>query len=349
MSYSRRKLLRDGAVSCLAGAVSSSVPFISSCKSNPQPEPQPKLQPAPKPTSFSFGIRIFFIGAWLFTPDTTTDANDTRIFALSMDLDPNMHHFRYGPYKQGIKGKDLKATGIGKPHKITIENTSSKATVTSLFQAASETQTFMWIQSLAIKADSDIGKIGHVNKRLRRISVPRPDQILTADFLDGSYIDDKSKLLHKPVPNQALGTAGAPSAFIFNYLDASKLTADFDTKNPVSGATDSSGDYHLRVVPHFSGPCNEQHAADMFSNLASLIGLPQSSTIVALNVDNARQVLPGDNVPWVTADELDISQVPCKKTAEESKSHQAPAHPNDLENLKTASCAGGGGGIGSAP
>ena len=334
MSYSRRKLLRDGAVSCLASAVSTSIPLIG-CKPESQRRQSQGTPPVSRiDTAFSQGIRVFFIGAWLFTPDP--DNPSGRILALTLDLDIPMHGFPFGPYKANFnKGKDLNATGTSSKYNVLIDTTSA-ATVTSLFRTAAEDQTFMWIPGLKIKQDKDLAT---VSKYLRKISVPLPNRIVTADFLEGSDVSAQAGLLHRAVPS----IPGAPSAFIFDYQNATTLATDFGAPPLTAGIT-SDSDFHFRVVPKWDEKCPDyNHAAKMFNYLVSNLVEFNGAQPPTLDVQNAGNVKPGSNIPkGVTDDELDIAVLPqgCN-----------PYPPGTVQgkSLKTASCAGGGGGIGSAP
>lgn len=328
MPYSRRKLLRDGALSCLAGAVSTSATLIGGCKPHTQEDTHPRSESALKQRSdFGTGIRIFFIGSWLFTPDPDY-ADNSKVLALSLDLEPTKHKFPYGKYKTNLDaGPFLKVTGSGKPHIVTVDTTST-ATINSVFEQAAETQVFMWIPTVKVKPQAELFKITDLANRLMRISVPIPNRIVTADFLNNSSIYDPKGLLHSPVTS----ITGAPAAFIFDYQNATRLTVDFDPHFSMQGGATSDSDYHFRVVPQ---DCPQsQHPTTMFKNLlGNLVVWSSGSQEPSLQMTGPEVISPGKNVSYVTQDELDIPDMtqPCQKS------------------MKTAACAGGGGAIGYTP
>jgi hypothetical protein len=323
MFYSRRKLLRDSAVSCLAGAVATSVPLMAGCKADTQTNP--KVAAAQVPADFGSGIRIFFIGAWLFTRDPDY-ADSSRILALSLDMNPVMHDFPYGKYQQGMNttGPWLTPSGYQKSYKVTVDTTSI-LTITGLFKDAAEKRTFMWVPSVTIK--SDLSKIKNVDKRLMKISVPIPNQIVTSDFLEKSSVVAEPGLLHRPVSDDT----GAPAAFIFDYQKAKNLSVDYDSQFSMEGGPTSASDYHFRVVPKDCPP--SYHATMMFANLMHhLVEWNNAEPVLEMSIPE--KIDHGKYVPsGVTDEELDIpnSSQPCTRS------------------MRTGACAGGGGGISTGP
>ena len=89
MSYSRRDLLRDAAIVSVAGCSGYGLSFVSGCDSEP-------AKPGQRPSSFALGIRIFFVGAWIFCVDP--DSPKERIRAVSMEPACMPHWFPYGKW-----------------------------------------------------------------------------------------------------------------------------------------------------------------------------------------------------------------------------------------------------------
>jgi hypothetical protein len=309
MLYTRRKLIRQSAVVSLAGAASASLPFLTGCREG----------------AFPYGVRIFFLGAWLFGVDP---ADTSRVLAHSVDMEKPMHNYPYGPWKGGDfdKGKQLypnpPSGQTTAPYQITINGRilhQPKSTY-KLFSKTASANPFMWMPAMKMKPDmSDLTTV-------RRISTPIPTRILTCDFLDESYIYDNGHVVDSQVTIQT----GAPGGFIFDYQGADSLSFSVD-ESSVSGSTTSDADYHFRTVPYWPPGTGADgcHPQKMFSHQLEMLvnfGQSQPPTLSMNCSDN--KVIPGKYVPVsVSNSELDIS-------------------PPPLRSLTTASCAGGGGAVG---
>ncbi len=93
MNYSRRNFLRDVTRVSVGLAAGSSEPFLTGCER--------KTWGPENPACFKPGIRIFFIGAWLFCKDCIVNPG---LLAIAQDMPRLGHSFPYGiwPGSQGI-------------------------------------------------------------------------------------------------------------------------------------------------------------------------------------------------------------------------------------------------------
>ena len=264
MNYTRRQILRDTARVSAGLATSSSLPFLTGCEQKWGPK---------NPSCFKPGIRIFFIGAWLFCKDPMSD---TSMLAVTRDMECMSHTFPYGvwPGREGISGSASLAenpvcSGITSAdikryaYPVTVPKfVSSFQKVKDLFASSSNECSFLYFENALGDLQIDFTKPG-----IRVISLPIPARIITADFPPNSTLanrDDKHPI-HCPNGRSTTSISNlAASAHIFDYEGASLLTFNGD---PVisQGSSNHKSNFHFHTVPPGYAP--HDHAALMFKNL----------------------------------------------------------------------------------
>lgn len=320
MSYTRRRLLRDSALASLMAAAGSSLNLLADSRQKQKPQYGPN-----NPSSFTPGIRVFFIGCWIFYPDPQVNGN---VLAVTLDMASVPHTFPYGvwPGDTGIGGNkslDPNPAAVGSPrnaYPIVVQNFSTTSTnVEALFDDTSKKHSFLYFKN------SNNLPINFAAPLIRVISLPIPTDIVTADFIPTSSISG-SDLEFTPGPCDSLGTqCGLAAAHVFDYQGATSLS--FNNVPQINAAeTDFSGDFHFRTVPPSSA--SPGHAVDMFNNILTLItGLPSGQ--LALTISNPMEkALEGPYIP-MSVDDIELA-IPYEE-----------AH-----SMNTASCAAGGFGVG---
>jgi hypothetical protein len=329
MPYTRRKLLQQAAVASLAGAAGSSLPFLTGGK---QVHAERPVSGPPNPIPFGPGIRVFFIGCWLFSADPQVSGS---MLAVTLDMpDPNLHHtFPYGvwPGDSGIDANDSLCPNpapAGSPrnaYPITVQNISTTYTTASnLFQDAAANSSFLYLKNLQNLLTTNYAAPG-----IRVISLPIPTRIVTADFIPTSSISGSGDYAFTPGPCDSSGTpCGLAACHVFDYDGATSLSFN-NVLQIKASASDYTGDFHFHTVP--PAKANRNHAVDMFNNLLNVINVtPGQLTLAISNPD--LDAIAGPYIPTtVDGYELDIPQT--------------ARHPK-IVTMSTASCAAGGLGLG---
>ena len=88
MKYTRRRFLHDGGRAALVMSASSSLPFVTGCCHKPNPDP---MCVGDNRQAFCLGVRVFFIGAWLFFKRPRREG----ILAITRDMPSMPHTFPY--------------------------------------------------------------------------------------------------------------------------------------------------------------------------------------------------------------------------------------------------------------
>lgn len=336
MPYTRRKLLRDSALASLAGAASSSLPFfIDGCKHSQNHVPQYGPNNDPK---FPLGIRVFFIGAWLFCADPAPGSDPKRMLALTVDMVATPHSFPYGTWRNFDKTSYLKpnpAIPARKDYAITLDAFNNAASdIDTLFSVAASNCAFTYLIN-PNKLIPNLSAIG-----IRVISMPIPTRIVTSDFIPKSTITgDATQLVHgSGICGAAGDTCGIAAAHIFDYQGASKLSLDtallIDGQGDGTELQDKSANFHFHTVPPVG--IGTDHSICMFYNLLSLINGFDHNLITVQYPDTTDSAIEGPYVPLCVGDpELDIPNGP-----------PSDMTPSNLYTANTASCAAGGFGVG---
>jgi hypothetical protein len=324
MQYSRRKLIRDAALASVVGAASTSLPVIrgldnkqsnASCWGDPP---------------FVSGLRVFFIGAWLFCADPSPSGDG--MLAVSLDMADMPHTFPHGPWKGDpqfdkespcLHPNPMNKSGRTPCGMTVSDYTKNFNNVGDLFDDASKKYSFAYFKNPANL------QVNLQTPGIRIVALPIPSRILTADLIPGASISitDPSLLEYSPGVCDSSGTkCGFAAAHILDYQGATAMI--MDNSLLLSGpATDSTGDYHFHTVPpSYAGP---GHAVNMFSNLVTLIsGLGQDQISISFGNPTIKAEI-GPYLPSCVGEpELDLLYAQGKKT------------------MNTASCAAGGLGIG---
>jgi len=309
---SRRELLKNVSYLGVGSLVTRTMPALGACGPNPQ--------------GFQNGIRLFFIGSWLFLDDPKNPGKS--LLAVTRNLPLVSHSFPCGvwPDAGGINGKpSLKAN----PSNATADGaypvsvggkTNSSPSVKKLFEDAAQHYGFVYVTN----PNLDL-KFTFTSKYLRIIRIQQlPTRIVTADIISGSSIDTQNG----SYPASSVGPLSA--AHILDYENGSSLS--FNGQQEIaSGSQLHNADYHFHTVPP-SGALQGHGARMLKSLLGSVTGL-KSAAIVIPDTDPDR----GPYVPCsVDQSELATSS---------RRHHQSEGAQHGLIN-NTASCAGGGVGVG---
>jgi len=288
MNYTRRRVLRNAARVSLGLAASSSLAFLNS---------PPALGAVPNPSQFNFGIRIFFIGAWIFCSDPAGGG----MLAVTADFPTPVHDFPYGVWPKLTKSlaPNCSTCMPSTPYPITLPGfTSPHSSITDLFVNGCSTN-FNYFDNSA----NDLS-IDRTNKQIRMISLPFPTFMVTADTYTSSYITNAD------VNHSFHGFSGSggnvnsnviSTAHILEYDGASAL--EFNGTRRISAPhPDSRANFHFHTVPPETTP-DAMHSLRMFRNLISLIPKLSPDNFTPNFVDTNLQT--GSNVPAnVGSDEL---------------------------------------------
>lgn len=311
MHYTRRTVLRD-ASRLFTGAVASST-FPSLLSSQPT-------------NIWTNGIRIFFVGTWLFCPDPDSSG------LLAITDDANMGHtFPYGPWqKSGFDNNPSLKENHTPPGQVkknsydvtvsyaaTTPNPPTAASVSALFQTAQQNCGFNYV---AQNLSPTFGKSG-----IRVISFPLPTRLFVAGFLPNGNISSSQYPL--------LGSGTPGMAHVFDYQQASSLSFMSQT---TPAAQDFSANFHFHTVPQDT----TYHGPEMFAAL--MMDVLNVSTISLMGAEPQTGPTPGSCLPsCFDMSELDSpggGVINCPQS--KGKGKHTP------KTKTTASCAGGGLGVG---
>lgn len=259
MNYSRRKFLRHVTRASVGLAAGSSLPFLTGCER--------KAWGSKNPACFQPGIRIFFIGAWIFCKDSILDPG---LLAITQDMPSLGHSFPYGvwPGSQGIDnnpslGENRTSGADVARNAYPVELPKFKSpynSVKDLF-AGGCSKSFQHFENV----NGDLKPI-FSTPGIRVISLPLPTRIIAADFLRGSSVTNID-LNHKIKSKDGSGLFA--SAHIFEYEGAFLLNFKGQPM-VVHGTNNITSNFHFHTVPPGTAP--PDHASSMFKNLISVIG-----------------------------------------------------------------------------
>lgn len=321
MLYTRRNVLRDASRLC-AGALASSTLL--------------PLLPAESTGIWPMGIRIFFVGTWLFCKDPQN--TNSKVLAITVDASMG-HTFPYGAWVAGgidnngtsLPANPAAAGAARNSYDVAVMGTSQPAkSLAGLFAAATANCNFNYIPN-------DL-PLTFTSGDIRVISVPFPTRLLVVGTLQGGIITSDQQ--NYPL----LGTGLAGMAHVFDYQGASSLAFMGKTTN---ASQDSSANFHFHTVP----PGCVYHGTEMFAALIKDV-LGGNYTIQLSGVDPDLPPVLGGCVPnGFDPAELDYpgQTDPCfqqkKQQTAEARSKTEPQHETALTHT-TASCAGAGLGVG---
>ena len=329
MSYTRRRVLRDAVSVSLATAAHSAFPLLS--------------YGATRPPSFAPGVRIFFIGTWLFCQDPVKDQMG-REQLLAITIDDGMgHNFPYGPWNgpsfdQG-NGLSQNPTPSGPRHayQVNVAGTSNPApSVQKLFTTAYKTCNFTYA---SIPAGGFPPKLNAGD--IRVISIPLPTTLYVGNFTSGAISSTDGA-------NYPITGGTAATAHVFEYLGGT-LTYQDATLGHISlpPGQDSKAHFHFHTVPN-DCTC---HGPKMFGDLINTVFPMEKRAINLIAPCDDSKPDPGSYLPTtVTDDELDILDVECPSTKTDQKNRgMAAKHgqkgKSHMFHRTTAACAGSGIGV----
>jgi hypothetical protein len=326
-SYTRRMVLRDAARWSLAATASSALPFLTGCPRKPKPDPNCI---GDNRKAFCPGIRVFFIGAWLFCKDPVT----TGMLALTRDMsDPKMsHRFPYGVW-QGNAGFDQNPDQLcpnpsapGSPrnaYPVTLPGFDNGfESIDDLFADAVRSCSMSYISNPNRDINPDF-----TSANIRVISIPFPTRLITAGFAPSSCItsSDENHPIHSPTSSTDTKSGEVAATYIFEYMGANSLAFN-GQQRIASPSTDFPANFHFHTVPPIgSTNADPNHPVKMFANLMSLVGLDKVKLLMPY--PHVKPKAGNHRPDCVNELELDIP----------------------FESVRvgdTASCAGGGHGIG---
>jgi hypothetical protein len=327
MNFTRRTVLQDAARLSLAAAATSSFPFLTSCHHKPNPDPNCI---ADNSKAFCPGIRVFFIGAWLFCKDPLQKG----MLAITRDMADMPHAFPYGvwPGDNGFGSNPSQlcanpaaSSSNRNAYPVTLPGFNNCfETVTDLFQDAVSRCGMSYISNPRRDINPDFTSAG-----VRVISIPFPTRLITAAFAPSSYVndlDDKHSM-HSPTSAHDTKSGLVASAYVFEYMGASSLL--FNGQPAIGSASIGyQSDFHFHTVPP-SGISRQdpQHPQKMFANLMSLIGLDNTKLTLVMPYLSAEPD-PGTYVPQCV-DKYELAIL-----------------DHEVRVGDTASCAGGGHAVG---
>jgi hypothetical protein len=329
MTYTRRMVLREAARLSLGAAASTTLPFLTGCNQKPRPDPNCI---APDMSTFCLGIRVFFIGGWLFCKDPIGKG----MLAITHDMfcQGKSHTFPYGVW-QNDGNFDNSAPKLS-PNPTAAGSQRNAYTVTLPgFKNCFESVTDLFSDAGTRCQMSYIGNPKQDLKPdfrfplIRVVSMPFPTRLITAGFSPSSYVNDTDQghWIHSPGGAHATKSGEVAATHIFEYMGASSL--NFNGQQVIAApSTDYNGDFHFHTVPPIGlDQTDPTHPQEMFALLMSIIGL-DSKQIKLVMPYPAAKPKRGRNVPKCVQDlELEI------------------IYENGLLG-NTASCAAGGHAIG---
>jgi hypothetical protein len=316
MIYTRRKLLRNAANVSVAAYACSAFPVLS--------------YGATQPNTFDPGVRIFFIGTWVFCPNSTGD------HILAVTVDDNMGHtFPFGPWKPNTfdKNSDLVenhgSASQGRPYEVKVSGYQTKLTsVSQVFTDAASNCEFVFAKIPLSNFPPTFKKPG-----IRVISIPLPSKLYTGIFSGGQISSS----------NFPVSMKAAASAHVFEYVGGTLTYTDSSMNVSLKPVTDYNGDFHFHTVP----PKCTRHGEQMFTDLLDAI-FPEAKALAVLKAacDDSNPD-PGKYLPisvTKSLDEMDMVLIQCPPQPPtpgciKSSNKRKPFHRT------TASCAGAGIGV----
>lgn len=332
MLYTRRRILRDAArVSAVAAA--SSLPLLAGwdgCQPASPPPPAPPWGTMTGPP-FVSGVRVFFIGAWLFFGEQ----DKSGMLAVTLDMSSERHTFPYGIWKpkvdfNGNPSLCANPAAAGQKRNAYPVSVGGFKPIYScaqdVFKDADKNCWFNYIKNdkvdLALNPSlSDI----------RVISLPYPTRIFPVDLIVAAHVTDADGAHPLNRPTNGYGFA---AGHVFDYQGASSLSFN-NAQVIASPSTGSDADFHFRTVP--PKPSSAGHTQRMFRNLLNVVsGLKTSDFSLVMPLNPPQYA--GPFVPQsVTMDELAM---------EGGKSTDHSGAPRWAFIGDTAGCAATGGGVG---
>ncbi|MEI9980898.1 MAG: hypothetical protein WDN23_18215 [Edaphobacter sp.] len=306
----------------------SSLPFLTGCHRKPKPDPMCIGDNRP---TFCPGVRVFFIGAWLFLNDPVGKG----ILAITRNMPSMRHTFPYGVWPGDGGGFDGTAPHLhanpsapGVPrnaYPVTLPGFNNGfGSINDLCKDAGSNCSMSYISNPKRDLIPDF-----TSAHIRVVSVPFPTRLITAGFIKDAYVSDSDENhpIHSPTSSKDTKSGALATTHVFEYMGASALTFNGEQKIK-SGSTGYQSDFHFHTVPPPDpDKTNPNHASEMFANLISLTGLDQTKVTLVMPHPYAKPDR-GFHVPAsVTNLQLEI--------------------PHDETLIgDTASCAGGGHAIG---
>jgi len=330
MFYTRRKLLRDAATASLAATASSAFPVLS------QASPR-------RAASFPQGVRIFFIGTWLFCKDPQPGKDGKeQMLAITLDHPPG-HDFPYGPWMDAAFDKNARklldnVTEKERAFRVAVNGFTPQYTTTQkLFDDASSNCEFISVRCAQGDSDPMIGQ-----PDVRAISIPLPTNLYTGVFINGHTISTADSNTYKITGNRAA------TGHVFEYEQGAIWAAQ--SSNAINSTVPDGfqGSFHFRTVPT---DCM-YHGPEMLTELLHRVfNIPRKE--IQLNPpceDDTTTPCRGKYLPSsVTNDELDIIKVDCiPQPTPGCPSPTAQLRKKDNERIffrTTAACAGAGMGV----
>lgn len=306
MIYTRRKLLRDATMASVAAAACSGFAGLTACNGHPR--------------VFQSGIRVFFIGSWLFCEDTSGPG----LLAIALDMPDHKHRFPFGVWpgdrginqypslasnkcdpKESRNAYSVQVCGFKTPHRTTQD----------VFNEASDKYWFNYLENKNALSPSCS------TEGIRVISIPIPTRILSGNFLAKAQLnsaDSGNNAWHKG--NQSTPKGG--SAHIFEYVRGNALS--FEGRTMICTASqDYRADFHFHTVPLDDSPHGPEMVSYLWDNVVKK-GLVTASIPNPEDQPTQEWYLPNS----VNYHEMDIPD------------------PRTPRLRTTASCAGLGGGLG---
>jgi hypothetical protein len=340
MPYSRRSLLRDSAILGLGGVMGASSAALY-LKHPPKKPANSLADPLPA------GISVFFAGLWLFC----ADAAPGWMRAITLDMNPSVHTYRYGPWKgegfdfyantldpnNTLQGQNKRPHILGLPgYQIPsgVQGNPPQVKVDDLFQTTHNNVTFTFYKNRDTNGKT-IYTIDDTRQSIRIISLPIPTQIIPTAFVNGS-ISDSANQIATTIPKNAVDGRIA-TTHIFEYPGATSWTF---TKSDGTLTAGSDAHFHFHTVPSpTSGSGTPPSANDMFQNLLNLL-LGASKPSISSDVETPDDLIEGPLFPLGICDEeAEITQLTCTN-------EDLVGGPSRKNRLDLPSCAGGSIGLG---
>ena len=318
MSYSRRTLLREGAILSFSALAASVLP---GCRRRPK-------QFAGEP------IRLFFGGSWLFCGP---DAKSASMYAITRDMDATCgmgktHRFPAGRWGEDFnrRAPDLQENGGSKPFVVSVADYTPSITRDQLFANAAA-NTSLPFRYFAAGQHA----VNFHAPTVRIIELPVPSRLIPATIRQKATITGNAPFIGPTGP-------GVATMQIFEYDGATSWSFNGQTSANVS---DHLHFHTVRLDDHAS----ETHAPCMFKSLMTLIS--RGPHDLTLTIDPCEKSIKGSGAQQFSDEELQIEPfIPPDICAEKQKPRQPPPHPPHhrptTRTVDLASCSGAGFGLG---
>jgi len=334
MPYTRRDLIRDAALISVTAAVAAAPSAFGKNKKRKVAYPASP----PNPANFNPGVRIFFVGSWLFCAGPQ---NTNLMWAVGRNFNfsaqKKQHIFPYGawPKTGGIddNSTSLPSNDTDSPYSVSVTNyRQNHKDVDDLF-GATRAEGFTYFPN----TDGDM-RFNKMAQYLRIISVPIPTQIIAAAFLDEAYISYNDNVaITTPSEDDDFGI---PTAHIFDYQGpqaqlnfqpppGSLINYLTDTPSSINlhSGTDYASNLHFHTVLGPKLKDWSSHPQEMFTNLLNIVPSKSAkfgSGDLTLSTPSTN-LYPGDYVP-ITVDPSELETL--------------------IRSMDLAGCAGGSFGVG---